>query len=72
MRHMTQHEFRRALDALGMTQGEAAVFLGRSIRRVHGYANGDEIPLAVVRLLRLLVNKRIKPEASDAHIPAED
>ena len=41
---MTSIQFRKALDDLGLTQGEAAEWLKISIRAAHGYANGAPIP----------------------------
>jgi hypothetical protein len=35
MRVMTKHEFRRGLEYLNMSQGQAARFLGVSLRSVH-------------------------------------
>jgi hypothetical protein len=40
---MTSAQYRRALEALGLTQESAAQFLGVSIRTSHGYANGQPI-----------------------------
>lgn len=56
---MKKTEFREALAALNVTQGQAAKFLGYSLRQIHGYANGDAIPAAVAHLLRLMVIMRL-------------
>ncbi len=59
---MTANHFRKALDDLGLTQGEAADWLGISIRAVHGWANGAPIPEPVAKLLRLMVRLELKPQ----------
>jgi hypothetical protein len=45
-----------------MTQGEAAKFLGCSIRSSHGYANSEPIPEPIAKLLRLMVKLKLKPK----------
>lgn len=52
---MTSPQYRAALAKLGMTQQEAADFLGVSIRTSHSYANDAMIPEAVAKLLRLMI-----------------
>ena len=53
---MTPAEFQSALTKLGLTQGQAATFLGVSIRTVNGYANNQyPIPKATALLLRLMI-----------------
>lgn len=59
---MTSNQYRAALAALDLTQAGAAEFLGISIRSSHGYANGEPIPEAIAKLLRLMVKLKIKPE----------
>ena len=59
---MTKSQFRNALDDLGLTQGEAAEWLGINIRTVHGYANGAPIPEPLAKLLRLCVRLKLRPE----------
>ena len=59
---MTAKQYRAALDALGLTQAGAALFLGISIRSAHGYANGDPIPEGYAKLLRLMVKLELKPD----------
>lgn len=56
---MTSKQYRAALSALGLTQAEAAEFLGIGVRTSHGYANGDEIPEAYAKLLRLMVRLKL-------------
>lgn len=59
---MTAEEYRDAITAMGMTQHEAASFLGVSIRTAHGYANAQPVPLYMAKLLRLCVKMKLKPE----------
>jgi hypothetical protein len=59
---MTKHQYRSALHYLGFTQGQAANWLGISIRSSNGYANGEPIPEAISKLLRLMVKFAIKPD----------
>jgi hypothetical protein len=59
---MTAKQYRAALSALGLTQAEAAAFLGIGVRTSHGYANGDEIPLLVAKMLRLMVRLKLTPD----------
>ena len=59
---VTLTQFRKALDDLGLTQGEAAEWLKISIRAAHGYANGAPIPEPIAKLLRLCVRLKLRPE----------
>lgn len=52
---MTTDQYRAALERLGLSQGEAAKFLGISIRSSHGYANGEPIPRTVSHCLQMLL-----------------
>jgi DNA-binding XRE family transcriptional regulator len=58
---VTPDQYSAAIKRLGMTQGEAAKFLDISIRSSHGYANGEPIPEAITKLLRLMVRLEIAP-----------
>ena len=58
---MTKHQYRAALNFLGFTQGQAADWLGISIRSSNGYANGDPIPEAIAKLLKVMMKYEIKP-----------
>lgn len=58
---MTANQYRAALDALGLTQGAAAKFLGVSLKTAHNYANEGTIPEAAAKLLRLMVRLKLKP-----------
>jgi transcriptional regulator with XRE-family HTH domain len=52
---MTPHQYRAALQQLGLSQREAAQILGISLNSSNGYANGRPIPEPVARLLRIFV-----------------
>jgi DNA-binding transcriptional regulator YiaG len=59
---MTSAQFRAAIAALGLSQGQAAEFLGVALRTVSGWAIGEyRIPEAVAKLLRVMVDKKIAP-----------
>lgn len=58
---MTGSEFRAALEKLGLLQGEAAAFLGISIRTANNYANGRvPIPESIDKLFRLMAAHEVK------------
>lgn len=60
---MTPTEYRNALAALGLTQGQAAAFLGVSHRTAAGYALGEyPVPVAAAKLLRLVLRLKLKLE----------
>jgi predicted GIY-YIG superfamily endonuclease len=59
---MTSKQYREAIRKLGMSQGEAADFLGISIRSSNGYANGRLIPEHIAKLLRLMIRLDIEPK----------
>lgn len=59
---MTSKEYRGVLVKLDLTQGEAAEFLNVSIRTSNGYANGEPIPEATAKLLRLMVRLDLSPK----------
>lgn len=59
---MTPAQFRAALDRLDLSQGQAAEWLGKSIRQVNSYANGTPVPLAVAKLLRLCLRLELQPK----------
>lgn len=59
---LTSKQYRAALAALGLSQGQAAEFLGVGIRTAHGYANDRPIPEAVAKLLRVMVQLKLSPE----------
>lgn len=61
MRRMTKAEYRRAIDALGLSQVEAGEFFELVDRTSRRYAGGGPIPAAVTMLLRVMVKKRLKP-----------
>ena len=59
---MTKTQYRAALESLGLTQAEAAEFLGVSLRTSWGYANGEPIPEGYAKLFRLMQKLELKPE----------
>lgn len=59
---MTPNQYRNHIAALGLSQQGAADFLGVSLRTSHGWANGDPIPEAVAKLLRLMVRLKLEPD----------
>lgn len=59
---MTPNQYRAALQRLGLSQAEAAEFLGLSVRTSHGYANGEPIPKTVELVLKLMLRFELKPE----------
>jgi DNA-binding transcriptional regulator YiaG len=52
---MTAAQYRAAIETLGLSQGAAADFLGVSLRTSWRWANGAPIPVAVAKLLNLMV-----------------
>ncbi|UPJ78804.1 hypothetical protein IVB16_28625 [Bradyrhizobium sp. 183] len=53
---MTSDEYRDALEALGLTQGDGARLLGVDERTSRRWANGErDIPPPVQRFLRYLI-----------------
>ncbi len=59
---MTANQFRKALKALGLSQGEAAKFLGVSLRTANGWANEvTPVPEAVAMLLTVMIKRKIAP-----------
>jgi hypothetical protein len=59
---MTTAQYRAALKKLGLTQAQAAEFLGVSTRMSNAYANSAVVPVAIARLLRLMIRLKLKPE----------
>lgn len=61
--NMTANQYRKALDALGLTQQSAADFLGVSLRTSQGYALAEyPVPETIAKLLRLMVRLNLKPD----------
>lgn len=61
--NMTPNQYRKALEALELSQVRAAEFLGISGRTSQGYALGEyPVPEAIAKLLRLMVRLNLKPE----------
>lgn len=60
---MTHHQYRTAIAALGLTQHQAAEWLGVSPRSSQGYALGEyPVPEPIAKLLRLCVRLRLSPD----------
>ena len=55
---MSSHEFRGALDGLGMTIEEAARHLGVSTRSIAGYRRDRPVPRAIALAVRYLLLRR--------------
>lgn len=56
---MTPTQYRAALESLGLTQDQAAILLGVSIKTSNSWANGrHRIPKSVAIMLRLLRENR--------------
>jgi hypothetical protein len=58
---MTRAEYRRAIDALGLSQVDAGDFLEVTERTSRRYAAGGPIPGPVRILLRYMVRRKLKP-----------
>jgi hypothetical protein len=58
---VTSSEYRNAISRLGLTQAQAAAFMGISLRTSHGYANGETISRVVELLLKAMLRWDIKP-----------
>jgi len=66
---LTHDEYRRALDALGLSQREAGECFGFVLRTSQAYALGESpIPEPTARLIKLVVEWGIDPH----HIPHSD
>lgn len=60
--NMTANQYRKAIEALGMSQQAAADFFGVSLRTSQGYALDEyPVPEAIAKLLRLMVRLELKP-----------
>ena len=61
--NMTPNQYKKAIDALGLSQVRAGEFLGVSPRTSQGYALGEyPVPEAIAKLLRLMVRLDLKPD----------
>jgi len=59
---MSKNEYRRALDALDMSQMGAAVFLGVAPRTSQSYALGEtKVTKSIALLLRTMVHLKLEP-----------
>jgi DNA-binding transcriptional regulator YiaG len=60
---MTPHQLQRAIDRLGLSQRGAARFLGVDERTMRKWIAGNaRTPEAVAKLLRLMLQLKLKPE----------
>lgn len=60
---MTANQYRKAIEALGLSQHRAAEFLGVSPRTSQGYALDEyPVPEAIAKLLRLMIKLGLRPE----------
>lgn len=60
IRPMSKREYANAIEALGLTQQEAARLLGFKERMGRYYASGEhQVPATVSALLRLIVKQNI-------------
>jgi hypothetical protein len=58
---MSKREYRRAIEALGLSQIDAGEFLEVTARTSRRYAAGGPIPGPVRILLRHMIRRRLKP-----------
>jgi len=61
---MTQKQYRAAIEALGLSQEAAGVWLGLSKRTGQSYAAKGP-PKSAAKLLRLMIRLKLKPEDVD-------
>jgi len=60
---MTPNQYKKAIEALGLSQVRAGEFLGVSPRTSQGYALGEyPVPEAIAKLLRLMIKLKLTPE----------
>ena len=60
---MTANQYKKAIEAIGLSQVRAGEFLGVSPHTSQGYALGEyPVPEAIAKLLRLMVKQGLKPE----------
>lgn len=61
--NMTPNQFRAAIEAIGLSQRGAGLFLGVDERTSRRWALGEAaIPESVAKLLRLMVRLKLSPE----------
>jgi len=63
---MTNAQYRKLLEHLGLNVVEAGRVLGISPRQAQRYAARDAIPGPVAKLMRLMVEKNIDPKHIEA------
>jgi transcriptional regulator with XRE-family HTH domain len=60
---MTSKQYRKAIESLGLSQPQAARFLGVSPRTSQSYALGEtRIPEPVAKLLRITIELKLNPD----------
>jgi DNA-binding transcriptional regulator YiaG len=60
---MTPQQFRAAISRLGLTQGQAASFLGCNIRSISYWCAGRHVvPVPVAKLLHLMIETGYSPD----------
>jgi hypothetical protein len=59
---LTAAQYRTALDRLGLTQADAARFLGVGGRTSRRWASEGGIPPAIALLLRLMIRLGLRPK----------
>ena len=62
---MTAKQFRHAIEALGLSQEAAGVFMGRSKRQGQRWAGNEPIPESVAKLLCVMVCMDLTPDDVD-------
>jgi hypothetical protein len=63
---MTAHQYREALEVLGLTRRKAGEFLGVTLRTSQRYALGEcRVPESTAKLLRLMIKLKLKPSDVD-------
>lgn len=61
--NMTANQYRKAIEALDLSQARAGEFLGVSLRTSQGYALGEyPVPEAAAKLLRLMIKLKLSPD----------
>jgi DNA-binding transcriptional regulator YiaG len=63
---MKKTEYRKAIDAVGLSQVKASEFFEVSRKTSPRWARGEApIPGAVAKLLRVMIHKKLSPEEVD-------
>lgn len=60
--NMSPTQYRKAIEAMGLSQAKAGEFFGISPRSSQGYALGEyPVPESIAKLLRLMIRLHMKP-----------